>query len=47
LFRIFGELDDLGGIEVFHFDVSSTIFRLSKGIPRYGSYRGGWINEKG
>lgn len=42
IFSIFGKLDDVGAIEIFDYDARSTIFKLTRGIPKYGSFRNGW-----
>ena len=45
LFTYFGCLDDVGSIEVFFYDPRSSIFRLTRGIPKYGSFRHGWQRQ--
>jgi len=45
LFTYFGCLDDVGSVEVFFYDPRSNIFRLTRGIPKYGSFRHGWQRQ--
>ena len=45
LFTYFGGLDDVGSVEVFYYDPRTSIFRLTRGIPKYGSFRHGWQRQ--
>ena len=45
LFTYFGCLDDVGSIEVLFFDSRSSIFRLTRGIMKYGGFRHGWSRQ--
>jgi len=46
LFSAFGMLEDVGSVETFHYDTRSTIFRLTRRIPKYGSFRRGWLEPE-
>lgn len=45
LFKIFGSLEGIGCVEVFYYDPRSSIYRLSRDVPKYGSFRRGWRLE--
>lgn len=45
LFTYFGCLDDVGSVEVFFYDPRTSIFRLTRGIAKYGSFRNGWSRQ--
>jgi SAM-dependent methyltransferase len=44
MFEIFCTLPNVKSIEQFYYDERMQIYRLTKGIPSWGSFRDGWRN---
>lgn len=43
MYEVFAKLTNVGSIEQFFYDERLQIFRLTRGIPNFGSFRNGWL----
>jgi len=45
IYSIIGSLGDVGSVEEHFFDMRTSMFRVIRGIPKYGGFRTGWLRQ--